>query len=354
MNTSIPYMLLLITIVTCIALFFSYRSNKARLLNGMILSFLLGELGLLTIVILSSLEISALTWFFVAIFLLIIIPAIILTSWAGVLLLINAVIVLRRENRSLGNLLTLFLGLGIILLPSILQLVDYLFPVWIAQGIRSLVGAIIGYFIFWLVSFVMSFLLYVLFKPRYNQEYIIVLGAGLINGREISGLLASRINRAITFAEKQFSKTNTRPLIIMSGGQGSDELLPEGEAMRQFAIEQGYPETLVMAEKESKTTYENMLFSKAIIEEKGLTLSKGIFCTSDYHVFRAAGYALNVGLKIDGIGANTKKYFVFNAFIREYIALLANHKKFHAICLGIITIAIIAMSIILGYTGNWQ
>lgn len=354
MQTSIPFMLLLSTLLTCVALFFSYRSNKARLLNGMILSLLLGELGLLTIVILSSLEISALTWFFVAIFLLVIIPAVIITSWAGVLLLINAIIVLRRENRSLGNLLTLFLGLGILLLPSVLQLFDYLFPVWIAQGIRSLVAGISGYFIFWLVSFVMSFLLYVIIKPRYDQEYIIVLGAGLINGHEVSGLLASRINRAIMFAEKQFSKGTPRPLIIMSGGQGADELLPEGEAMRQFAIKQEYPENLVIAEKESKTTYENMLFSKTIIEEKGLAPNKGIFCTSDYHVFRAAGYALNVGLKIDGIGANTKKYFVFNAFIREYIALLANHKKFHAACLVLITLLITTMSIILGYSSNWQ
>lgn len=350
----IPYSLVVSVFVTCIALYMSYRSNKVRLLNGMLLTFLLGEVGLLTIVALTALNNPQVTMLFVLLFFVIFIPIIIVMSWAGVLLLINAFFVLRKESHSLGNLLTLFLGIGILLLPVILNLFDALFPYWLAQGIRSLTGALIGYFIFWLISFVMSFILYVLFRPKYNQAYIIVLGAGLINGREVSGLLASRIKRAMQFADKQEQKGNSRPILIMSGGQGADEALPEGEAMRQYAIDQGYPTDLVIAEKESTTTYENMLFSKAIIEEKGLPLNNGLFCTSDYHVFRAAGYALRVGLKIDGIGAKTKNYFVYNAFIREYIAILANHKKFHAISLALIAISIISLSIFMGYTTNWQ
>lgn len=354
MDISIPYLLVFATLATFLVLMFSYFSNKVRLLNGMLLSLLLSEIAVLLVIWVTYMDNLIITVIFVIIFLLFFTPLTFLISWAGILLLINAFIVLRKESRSLGNLLTLFLGLGILLLPIVLRYFDSVFPEWISQGIRTLTGAFIGYFIFWLISFVMSFALYALFKPRYNKSYIIVLGAGLIDGHKVSGLLASRINRAIRFSDKQFKKKKKRPVLIMSGGQGADELLPEGEAMRNFAIDQGYPADLVIAEKQSKTTYENMLFSKEIVEEQGFKLSKGLFCTSDYHVFRAAGYALNVGLKINGIGAKTKKYFVFNAFIREYVAILASHKKFHAICLGLIALMIILLSTYLGYTTNWQ
>jgi len=355
MNLTMFYALIVLsTVITGVSLVYSYRSNKVRLLNGMLLSFLLVQLALLAIAVVSYANNVFLTGISVILFLIIAIPLSLLISWAGILLLVNAFIVMRKESKSLGNRLTLFLGLGIILLPFVLRLVSKIFPDWAAWGIYLEIDVLVGYFIFWLISFVMSFLLYVCLKPKYNQEYIIVLGAGLINGREVAGLLASRINRAIEFADKQKNRGNKLPLLIMSGGQGPDELVPEGEAMRNFAIEHGYPEELVIAEKQSTTTYENMLFSKEIIEARGLSTNQGIFCTSDYHVFRAAGYALQVGLKIDGIGAKTKRYFVYNAFIREYIAILANHKKFHIICLSVLTLGVAVGSVIIGFLSNWQ
>lgn len=54
----------------------------------------------------------------------------------------------------------------------------------------------------------------------------------------------------------------------MSGGQGSDETRAEALAMKEYAIEQGYSEELIITEEKSKNTLENMQFSKAVMEEK--------------------------------------------------------------------------------------
>ena len=52
-----------------------------------------------------------------------------------------------------------------------------------------------------------------------------------------------------------------------------------------------------------------------------------IFVTNDYHVFRAGTYARQIGLKAEGVGCKTAFYYWPNAFIREYIAIMAQHKK---------------------------
>lgn len=52
----------------------------------------------------------------------------------------------------------------------------------------------------------------------------------------------------------------------MSGGQGADEPRPEAEAMREYAMEKGYPAELVLTETQSKNTKENFLYSKRVAE----------------------------------------------------------------------------------------
>ncbi len=98
--------------------------------------------------------------------------------------------------------------------------------------------------------------------PRYDQDFIIVLGAGLLNGEKVSPLLAQRIDKAIAFYHLQFRAKKTAPRLLMSGGQGSDEKIPEAVAMKEYAVSQGIPESEILVEANSTTTYENMKFSK--------------------------------------------------------------------------------------------
>ena len=77
--------------------------------------------------------------------------------------------------------------------------------------------------IYRILNFLTVSFLYQFNRPRYNQDFIVVLGAGLINGETVSPLLAKRINKAIAFYRAQSRATLNPPILLMSGGQGADE-----------------------------------------------------------------------------------------------------------------------------------
>lgn len=164
------------------------------------------------------------------------------------------------------------------------------------------------------------------YRPKYNKDFIIVLGAGLLNGNEVSPLLASRIEEAIDFYQKQSDSSNKHPLIICSGGQGGDEKIPEGVAMRDYVIQKGVNPDDVIAEDKSVNTIQNFAFSKKIVDRYDLDPNNGIFVSNNYHIYRATAYAKNAGMNISGIGSKTRGFFLPNAIIREFIAILMRHK----------------------------
>ena len=53
-------------------------------------------------------------------------------------------------------------------------------------------------------------------------------------------------------------------------------------------------------------------------------------------------YASKQGIKAEGIGSRTKRYFWVNAFIREFVATLSSERKRHVkICLSLILLVLI-------------
>ena len=53
--------------------------------------------------------------------------------------------------------------------------------------------------------------LYQFNQPKYTQDYIVVLGSGLINGEIVPPLLQARINKAIQFYKAQNRATLNPP-----------------------------------------------------------------------------------------------------------------------------------------------
>ncbi|MGL5693676.1 MAG: YdcF family protein, partial [Peptostreptococcaceae bacterium] len=173
------------------------------------------------------------------------------------------------------------------------------------------------------------FLIYLSYSYIYQKlpvkkdlDYIIVLGSGLIKDR-VPPLLKSRLDKGIEIYNQQIKKGNPCKIIV-SGGQGADELVSEASAMGKYLLSQGIKESDVILEDKSRTTYENMKFSKKIMDKSEKYNS--IFITNNYHVFRASIFARKVGLKSNGVGAPTAFYFLPSALIREYIAILVIYK----------------------------
>ncbi len=253
-------------------------------------------------------------------------------SFSGVLIIsglfLNSHFVLKREKKTLPNLLTLLLGLGILgyfVLRSFIEVLDL--P--LLEYFMYYVGIMMTYFGFSFYNFLLIAFLNSIYKPKLDKDYIIVLGSGLIDGQRVSKLLGSRIDKALEFHQLQMSNKKEAK-IIFSGGQGPDEKVSEGQAMADYALEKGLDPRYVIVEDKSRTTQENFKFSKEIMDQERETY-KAVFSTSSYHVLRANIYASMVGLDISGIGSKTALYFIPNAIIREYIAYFMLNKKTYLI-----------------------
>lgn len=165
----------------------------------------------------------------------------------------------------------------------------------------------------------------VLYHPLYDNDYLIILGCYIGKKEKLLPLLRARINRAMRFAWEQEIATGKPVCFVPSGGQGEDEIMSEGSAMELYLLAHSAEQDEVIAEKESRNTYENFLFSKKLIDEHKKD-AKTVFVTTNYHVLRSGMIAKQAGLKSEGLASDTKWYYWPNGFIREYIAILNMHK----------------------------
>ncbi len=161
-------------------------------------------------------------------------------------------------------------------------------------------------------------------EPAYDRDYVIVLGCRIRPDGTLYPLIRSRVDRAVAFARRQEAATGRRPVLIPSGGKGADEPEAEAEAMARYMLRQGVPPEQILPERASKTTLENLRFSRKLIEERGG--GKVAFSTSSYHVYRGGILAAESGWNIDGMGSPTKWYFWPNAFLREFVGLLVSNR----------------------------
>ena len=184
--------------------------------------------------------------------------------------------------------------------------------------------------------------------PAFDKDYILILGCQVRKDGTLPMLLQSRVDRALEFAEMQKNATGKDIIFVPTGGQGSDEVIPEGEAIRRYLLEKGIPEDRIIAETKSVNTEENFRLSlKKIREHRGSDDFKAAFSTTNYHVFRSGMLAEAQGIRAEGIGSKTKKYFWINAFVREFIATIYREKKKHLIVTGALILINLACVILL-------
>ena len=277
---------------------------------------------------------------------LILIALVLLTPFLTIIfLLINTVVVVKNNGFSLTSMLPLLMAGFLILLIASPAIVNNLDP-----DTHRVVVVLLGLFILESLWFSFTFVallfyswIYRIFPRRRTYDYIIIHGAGL-DGPRPTPLLAGRIDKALELWNKQHQYGK----FVVSGGQGADEVVSEAQAMRDYLLEKDVPLDAILMEDKSTTTWENLKYSIGIINNDWTTsanitsadvsLSSGsstasiistdfttAVVTSDFHVFRCAEYAHNLGLKADGIGSHTKGWYWPTAFIREFIAITKAH-----------------------------
>ena len=183
-------------------------------------------------------------------------------------------------------------------------------------------------------------------RPAPDKDFIIIHGCWFRQDGTLPPLLRGRADKALEFWRRQARETGRKARFIPSGGQGADETMPEAEAIRRYLLSEGIGDDLILPETRSKTTWENMVFSKAIAE-KADPEGKVVFATSSYHVFRSGLLARQAGLSAEGIGGRTKWWFWPNAFMRETAGLLRKRWKQELLFLLLLNIFFGTLSMIL-------
>ena len=243
-------------------------------------------------------------------------------------LYLNGFQILKREGVHLHNFLSMGLAVALTFYLFIAPfVVQSLSDISFFNMVFIYVGFLVSYAIIISMLYTTSSFVNLVNLFPGKLDYVVVLGAGLI-GDQVTPLLASRIDKGIAIYQKQPGCK-----LIMSGGQGPDEIIAEGQAMANYAFEQGIPVEDIVIENQSTNTEENLKFSYALMKPG----SRFALVTNYYHVFRALLLARKLKIKCIGYGARTKFYFSLNAFIREFVGYLVMTKKAHLLFLGIVS-----------------
>ncbi len=261
-----------------------------------------------------------------------------------VFLLLNGIYMLRKEGFRFANLLSLLLGLVVGSGEVMTFLALGQASPFANRPLMTLFFALCSVsIIYGSLSFV-SFMIYTLFLQviphRRDFDYVIIHGSGLINGNQVPKLLGDRLDKAIEI----YHKDPTPPILIPSGGKGSDESVPEAVAMAEYLRQHGIPSDHIIEENASMTTYENIRNSMKIIEEREGRKYTALV-TSNYHVYRALRYARQLSFSCKGIGSHVAWYYWPSALIREYVAV---HRETKHLILFLVGWLIVAGPIIAG------
>lgn len=183
------------------------------------------------------------------------------------------------------------------------------------KGVKRMIIIIVALFIiFW---FGMGYVIKEGQKPVADgtANYAIVLGAKVHADGTPSKALKYRLDAAYDYAKKY-----PHIQLIVSGGQGTDELEPEAVSMKRYLLNRGLDENRIIMEAKSTSTYENIKFStvKIPLNEQKITI-----ISNDFHLARAKMIAKNLGYEnTDVIAAPTPKAVTLKLNARERAGLI--------------------------------
>lgn len=250
----------------------------------------------------------------------------------------NGVTVIRKEGLSLSTALSLVAGVALLALP-VIGVGLFLTRNPFAIGGAAVLFLLSSYTGVVFVVFLVYSVAYGRMAQRTSPAALVVLGSRIIDGR-VSPLLRSRLDRALGLYRKA-AATGRAPLLIPSGGKGDDENRSEGAAMAEYLIAQGADPDDVRPETASRNTRENLLLSAVVQQEAGRP-GPALAVTNNYHVLRTAILARQIGSDTQVVGAPTARYYVPSAFLREFVAVVVEHRRLHLL----LVVPFVALTII--------
>ncbi|MBP3262826.1 YdcF family protein [Pseudobutyrivibrio sp.] len=187
--------------------------------------------------------------------------------------------------------------------PKVPKAVRYIFRIIVAIGVAVFVicqGCILTQFFS---------------KGEPGADYIIVLGAQMRDW-EPSVVYKARLDSAI-----EYLNDNPDTKVIVTGGQGANESVSEGEGGKTYLLEQGIEEDRIIVESKSLDTDQNISNALDLVEVTA-DMKIGIV-TNNFHVFRGVMIAKRyTDADVTGMAAFTEYQYLPNNMVRETFGIL--------------------------------
>lgn len=122
-----------------------------------------------------------------------------------------------------------------------------------------------------------------------EADVIIVLGAGIQRNNRPTPSHRVRTNRAAELYLEGYAES-----IICTGGKPWYAARSEADACREMLLERGVPDTAILLEDRSRSTEENAIYSRQIMDAHGWQTA--VVVSDRYHLLRAGWLFSNVGI----------------------------------------------------------
>ena len=151
-----------------------------------------------------------------------------------------------------------------------------------------------------------------------DADVIIVLGAGLRADGRPGWALTRRARRAADLWH-----ADVAPYVLCTGAQAEGFPRSEAAACREILMGAGLPDAAILMEESSRSTEENAIYSRRLMDELGLR--RAVLVSDSYHLLRAGWIFQRRGLAAfsSPIPASRIRYPLFYPYslLREFAAL---------------------------------
>lgn len=148
--------------------------------------------------------------------------------------------------------------------------------------------------------------------------------AVIVLGCQVHGTAPSRLLRYRLEAARDYLQSNPDAVCVVSGGMGSGEAVTEAECMFRELVKYGIAPERILKEERATNTWENILYSKQLLEENG-TEGVSVLVSNGFHLCRAAEMAGRAELPVQTLAAKTSFYTLPTYVFREVIAIWKLH-----------------------------
>ena len=227
----------------------------------------------------------------------------------------NSLSITLRANLNAGVLMMWIVSLGLVLYGVFHNPIDQFCQQGFGRALKYIFFAglaiFAGLFIFVAISGYSA-------RAKGDEKALIVLGAG-IRGETVGDVLHRRL-----VATLEAWQENPSAVIVVTGGQGYQEAIPEAIAMQRWLLARGVPKEKIIVEDKSTSTQENLTFAGALLKDIGIFKDVPIaIVTNAFHGYRARSYAEKLGYtNVRTVPASIGPTIIMAAYMREVLAIL--------------------------------